>query len=94
MENNIKRNKRFFMFLTFGILLCTVCLGRAGMPVRAETIAGMQTDVQEDLQADMQTFIIDAQMLPSDQSAYEVQLKVENQGEDWEGTVRLMLTGY
>ena len=90
MENNIKRNKRFFMFLTFGILLCAVCLGRAGMLVRAETIAGMQTDEQ----ADMQTFIIDAQMLSSDQSAYEIQLKVENQGEDWEGTVRLMMTGY
>lgn len=79
------------MLLTFGILLCSLCMGRTGMPVRAETIAGMQTDVQEDVQPDMQTFIIDAQMLPSDQSAYEVQLKVENQGQDWEGTVRLML---
>lgn len=81
------------MLLVFGILFCGVCMGRAGMPVRAETIAGMQTDVQEDVQPDMQTFIIDAQMLPSDQSAYEIQLKVENQGQDWEGTVRLMLTG-
>lgn len=94
MGNIIRINKRFFMLLTFGILLCSVCMGRAGMPVRAETIAGMQTDVQEDVQPDMQTFIIDAQMLPSDQSAYEIQLKVENQGQDWEGTVRLMLTGY
>lgn len=67
------------MLLVFGILVCTLCMGRTGMVVRAED------------QADMQTFIIDAQMLPSDQLAYEIQLKVENQGQDWEGTVRLMM---
>lgn len=39
-----------------------------------------------------QTFIIDAKMLPSDKYAYEIQLKVENQGQDWEGTVRLRTT--
>ena len=95
MGNKIRRNKRFFMLLIFGILSCGICMGRAGMPVRAETIAGMQSDVQEDVQSDMQTFIIDAQMLPSDQFVYEVQLKVENLGQDWEGTVRLMLSqGY
>lgn len=94
MENKIRRNKSIFMLLVFGILFCGVCLGRAGMPVRAETMADVRADVQADVQPDMQTFIIDAQMLPSDQSAYEIQLKVENQGQDWEGTVRLMLTGY
>lgn len=67
------------MLLVFGILVCTLCMGRTGMVVSAEE------------QADMQTFIIDAQMLPSDQFAYEIQLKVENQGRDWEGTVRLMM---
>ncbi|MBD5453495.1 MAG: hypothetical protein HDR30_04085 [Lachnospiraceae bacterium] len=73
MKNKIRINKRVFMLLAFGILLCAVCIGRAGMSVRAKE----------------QTFIIDAKMLPSTQSAYEVQIKVENQGQDWEGTVRL-----
>lgn len=64
------------MLLIFGIVLCGVCMGKAGLVVRAEE----------------QTFVIDAEMLPSNQSAYEIQLKVENQGQDWEGTVRLRVT--
>lgn len=75
MKNKIRINKRVFMLLAFGILLCTVCIGRAGMTVRAEE----------------QPFIIDARMLPSAQSAYEIQIKVENQGQDWEGTVRFRM---
>lgn len=76
MKNKIRINKRVFMLLAFGILLCAVCMGRAGMTVRAKE----------------QPFIIDAKMLPSTKSAYEIQLKVENQGQDWEGTVRLRMT--
>ena len=76
MENKIGINNRIFWLLAFGILLCAVCIGRAGMTARAQE----------------QTFMIDAKMLPSDQSAYEIQLKVENQGKDWEGTVRLRMT--
>ena len=67
------------MLFILGIIFCGVCMGRAGMTVRAEE----------------QTFIIDARMLPSNQSVYEIQLKVENQGQDWEGTVRLKMNeGY
>ena len=62
--------------IIFGILFCAVCMGRAGMTVRAKE----------------QPFIIDANMLPSTKYAYEIQLKIENQGQDWEGTVRLRMT--
>ncbi|MDE6389329.1 MAG: hypothetical protein K2L82_16190 [Lachnospiraceae bacterium] len=76
MGIKIRRNKRFCMLLILGIVLCGVCMGKAGMTVKAKE----------------QTFVIDAKMLPSDQSAYEIQLQVENQGQDWEGTVRLKIT--
>ena len=79
MGNKIRRNKSFFMLLILGIVCCGVCMVGAGMTVRAEE----------------QTFIIDAQLLPSNRSAYEIQVKVENQGADWEGTVRLrLMEGY
>lgn len=83
MGNKIRRNKRFFMLLIFGILFCGAALGKAGMAVRAEE----RTDVREDVEV----FLIDAQMLPSDRSAYEIQVKVENLGLDFQGTVRLKL---
>lgn len=75
MKHRIRINRRFFTLLILGIVLYGTFMGRAGMTVRAKE----------------QTFIIDAKMLPSDQSAYEIQLKVENQGQDWEGTVRLRM---
>lgn len=79
MGNKVRRNSVFYRILLFGILLCGVCLGCVGMTVRAEE----------------QNFTIDARMLPSDGSVYDIQLEVENQGQDWEGTVRLMVTaGY
>lgn len=64
------------MLLILGIVFCGVCMGRAGMTVRAEE----------------ETFIMDARVLPSDQSVYEIQVTVENRGKDWEGTVRLRMT--
>lgn len=64
------------MLLILGIVFCSACIGSKGMTVSAKE----------------QTFFIDAKMLPSNQSAYEIQLKVENQGLDWEGTVRLRIT--
>ena len=75
MGNKIRINQRLFRLVIFGIILCGVCMGRAGLTVRAAE----------------QAFVIEARMLPSDQNAYEIQLKVENQGQDWEGTVRLMM---
>lgn len=67
--------RKIFTVLALGILLLGCCLGRAGITARAEG----------------QAFTIDAQMLPSDKRAYEVRLTVENQGLDWEGTVRLTI---
>ncbi len=75
MGNKIRINQRIFRLVIFGIILCGVYMGRAGLTVRAAE----------------QAFGIEARMLPSDQNAYEIQLKVENQGQDWEGTVRLMM---
>lgn len=72
-KSKSKRNRKILSVLALGILFLGLCLGSAGRTVRAEG----------------QAFTIDAQMLPSDQSAYEVQLTIENQGSDWEGTVRL-----
>lgn len=75
MGNRNKRNRKVFKALTLGILFCILCLGSVSVTVRAGEGA----------------CIIDAEMLPSDKSAYEVQLTVENQGQDWEGTVRLTI---
>ena len=82
MGNRIGRSRRFLMFLIWGIVLCGIGTGSACMTVNAEE----QTGIEE------QTFILDAKILPSEQSAYVIRLKVENQGPDWEGTVRLMMT--
>lgn len=83
--NKMRKKKRFFMLLIFGILLCGmgICLntGKAGMVARAKE----RTDVQ----SDRQDFQVDAQMLSFDESVYEIWMKIENQGPDWEGTVRL-----
>lgn len=75
MGNRNKRNRKVFKALTLGILFCILCLGSGGITAKAGE----------------QTCIIDAEMLPSDKSAYEVQLTIENQGQDWEGTVRLTI---
>lgn len=75
MWNRNKRNRKVFRMLILGILFCCLCLGSGGITVKAGE----------------QSCIIDAEMLPSDKSAYEVQLTVENQGQDWEGTVRLTI---
>ena len=78
MGNKIRINRRFFILFILGILLCGVCMGSVGITARAEE----------------QTFIMDARLLPSNQSVYEIQVKVENQGQDWEGTVRLRMSYY
>ena len=75
MDNQIRINQRLFRILIFGLIICGIYMGRAGLTVRAAE----------------QAFGIEAKMLPSDQNAYAIQLTVENQGQDWEGTVRLMM---
>lgn len=68
-------NGRVLRVLAWGILFLSLCLGSAGISVKAEE----------------QRFTIDAEVLSSNKGAYEVQLTIENQGQDWEGTVRLTI---
>lgn len=56
--------------------MCSILLSVAGITVQAE----------EDEEG---AFAIEAQMLPSDEPVYQIQVTVENLGEDWEGIVRL-----
>ncbi len=75
MGNRNKRNRKVFRVLALGILFWILCMGSAGATVKAGE----------------QACVIDAEVLPSDKYAYEIQLTVENQGQDWEGTVRLTI---
>ncbi|MDE7445274.1 MAG: hypothetical protein K2N15_06155 [Lachnospiraceae bacterium] len=68
-------NRRVLRVLAWGILFFSLCMGSAGISVKAEE----------------QRFTIDAEVLPSNKGAYEVQLTIENQGPDWEGAVRLTI---
>lgn len=65
----------YFLLFVIGILLCSVWMGSSGMA--AETEEG--------------TFVINAQVFPSDTPTYDVEVTVENRGADWEGMVRLTL---
>ena len=60
MGNKIRINRRFFILFILGILLCGACMGSVGITARAEE----------------QTFAMDARLLPSNQSVYEIQVKV------------------
>ncbi|MDE6911132.1 MAG: hypothetical protein K2P44_11750, partial [Lachnospiraceae bacterium] len=62
----------YFLLFVIGILLCSVWMGSSGMA--AETEEG--------------TFVINAQVFPSDTPTYDVEVTVENRGADWEGRVR------
>lgn len=64
------------MALVLMVLLGGMFHKNAVMTVRAETGSA---------------FSIDAVLLRSDSETYDVRLTVENQGADWEGTVRLMM---
>ena len=74
--------KKKSLLLGMIVFLCGILLSAAGITVQAA----------EDEEG---AFVIEAQMLPSDDPVYQIQLTVENQGEDWEGIVRLRVdTGY
>ncbi|MDE7404806.1 MAG: hypothetical protein K2M81_06850 [Lachnospiraceae bacterium] len=53
-------NRRVLRVLAWGILFLSLCLGSAGISVKAEG----------------QRFIIDAERLPSNKDVYEIQLTV------------------
>lgn len=78
----MKRKKRgLFAILALVILLAGMLRGETVMTARAE--AAVMAELES-------AFSIQAELLPSDKETYSVRLTVENQGPDWEGTVRLI----
>lgn len=73
MRNKIKQGRKYYAVCVFGILMGLMLLCRSGMVARAEE----------------NSFVIEANMLPSNEETYDMQLSVENMGRDWEGTVRV-----
>lgn len=76
-RSRIKTDRRFLAGIAFLILLGGICLWGAGVRARA---AGQPFDIQ-------------AEFLPSGGETYDLRLTVGNQGQDWEGTVRLAVDG-
>lgn len=80
-ENKIgeigKNVRRVFLMMTLAIFAFFICCGVMGMTAYADASA----------------FKIDAEMMPSGISTYDVRVTVENTGKDWEGTVRLAVIG-
>ena len=75
-----KKNRGILTALTLAILLGGMLNNGTVITARAEPES---------------VFSVEAELLPSDQETYSVRLTVENQGEDWEGTVRLIVNeGY
>lgn len=65
------------------VFLCGILLSVAGITVQAKE------------EEDSGVFVIEAQVQPSDEPVYQIQMTVENLGGDWEGIVRLRIdTGY
>lgn len=82
MIKTAKKHTAIMLFLILGCITCflaDVTAVYAG-PADAKESAGY--------------FLIDAQLMPSDGSTYDVRLTVQNNGEeDWGGTVRLLVEG-
>lgn len=74
--------KKKSLLLGIIVFLCSILLSATGITAQAK----------EDEEG---AFVIEAQMMPSDEPVYQIQVTVENLGEDWEGIVRLRMdTGY
>lgn len=77
MKGKIKINRSFPAILALLFFACLVCFCAVNITSHA----------------DGKDFKIDAEMLPSGRNTYNVGLTVGNTGEDWEGTVRLLVVG-
>lgn len=75
MSQKKKEGRGPLAVLLAAIVLGGMFCGDSAMMVRADQ---------------MGAFSIEAELLPSDNETYDVRLTVENNGGDWEGTVRLM----
>ncbi len=78
---------RLLKLFVMGILLAGMCAAGAGEKVSAErNPEGNSEDVLSEYSISIQ-----ADMLPSVKDTYDIRLTVENFGENWEGTMRLMV---
>ncbi len=75
MQGRKKQKRRILPFLGLCALMCLVLFAGTGMTV----------------QADKEDFEIEAVKLAADEETFHVQVTVENKGEDWEGSVRLIV---
>lgn len=80
MKERRKAGRGSFVVSVLGVLLCVMMLW-GGTCLAAE-------DARQDKK---QVFDIGAQLLSSEGSTYDIQLTLCNQGEDWEGTVRVQM---
>ncbi len=77
MKKRTKLHHVLEAVLVFGIFICCLLSGKMAMTVYA----------------DEHRFDVEANLLPQDKDTYDIQFTIENLGEDWEGTVRLLLNG-
>lgn len=76
LREKMKRNRVFLVILTLAVLLGGMLGEDAMLTARADSAS---------------YFSIQAEMMSSDKQTYDIMVTVENQGTDWEGTVRLMV---
>lgn len=75
MKGVIGACRKIRWIFAFGILMGGIALGSAVITARAQENA----------------FSVNAEILPSDKITYDIRVTVENEGEDWEGTVRVQV---
>lgn len=74
-KRKLKRNRGESMIFVLLLAVCLVCLSAVKMAAYA----------------DEQAFHMDAELIPSRNGAFNILLTVENTGEDWYGTARLLV---
>ncbi len=79
MERKGTMGVRFRAVFMLAILFCVMFMGRTGIAA------------EDDSQSGSKAFDIDAQLLSSDEMTFDIQLTISNQGEDWEGAVRVQM---
>lgn len=81
MRNKIKTGRRFRVALALAMLFCAMLPG-------VTSLAAEDTGQDES-----QAFDIDAKLLSSEDMTYHIQLTLCSREEDWEGTVRVKMSG-
>lgn len=69
--------RNYLAILISGLVLCCLFGGKPMQIVHAEETR----------------FDVEAKLLPSDKDTFDIQLTIENCGEDWEGVVQLLVNG-